>query len=192
MMSTLLCIAAARGHLKTVQLLLDKGAEVGQFSGAVWDLFPSNSRGAVDFPNLQTYRDELLQTPLCTASAKTADKDKGGMSALLWAIWGGHEDILKLLLKYRALGKADESQRARALDLACRSHQANLALMLLDRHSREWTETTDGPIFKYYTLRTIEGLRGADVGRTESVNAVVRMEVRRRREEMESWVERFA
>jgi hypothetical protein len=192
MMSTLLCIAAANGHLKTVQLLLDKGAELDQFSGPEVDILQSCSRGAPFSPFIQPHGNDLLQTPLCAAGAQTADKDKGGMSPLRWAIQSGHNEIVKLLLNYRELFKAAESQRAEALDLACRSHQANLALMLLDRHSREWTETTDGPIFKLDTLKTIEGLCGAYIGRTEIVNAVVRMEVRRRREEMESWVERSA
>ncbi|PMD58667.1 ankyrin [Hyaloscypha bicolor E] len=280
MTPSLMFIAVANGHLKTVQLLLDKGAEVDQFSGPAGDLLQSNSRGAANFPNLETYGNDLLQALLCAAAvrgyddivavllsasttlegppsldqcplyqaakvghskvvsvlleagvdprpsllahinsknhqivrrlveaalnltsseswgpydteearensylitiatrcgkteivryllaagAKTADKDKDGMSALLWAIQCGHDEIVKLLLNYRALFKADESQRVRALDLACRSRQANLVLMLLARHSREWTETTD-----------------------ERVNAIVRMEVRRRREEMES------
>jgi ankyrin repeat protein len=191
-MSTLLCIAAANGHLKTVQLLLDKGTEVDQSRRTIWDLIQSNSRGAANFPNLQTDRNDLLQNPLCAAGGYTADKDKGGMSALMWAIQRGHDEIVKLLLNYRALFKADESQRARTLDLACRSHRTNLALMLLARHSREWTEMTDGPIFKLDTLKTIEELGGADVGPMGRVNAVVRMEVIRRREEMESWMERSA
>jgi ankyrin repeat protein len=97
------------------------------------------------------------------------------MSALLWAIQFGHDEIVKLLLNYRALYKADESQRARALDLACTSHQATLALMLLARHSREWTETTDGLIFKLDTLKKVKRLGGADIGFTERVNAIVRM-----------------
>jgi ankyrin repeat protein len=189
MMSTLLCIAAANGHLKTVQLLLDKGAELDQFSGPEVDILQSCSRGAPFFPFIQPHGNDLLQTPLCAAGAQRADKDKGGMSPLRWAIQSGHNEIVKLLLNYRALFKADESQRARALDLACRSHRTNLALMLLARHSREWTETTDGPIFKLYTLKTIEGFCGADIGRTE---IVVWMEVRRCREEMESWMERSA
>jgi ankyrin repeat protein len=191
-MSTLLRIAAANGHLKTVQLLLDKGTEVDQSRRTIWDLIQSNSRGAAKFPNLQTDRNDLLQNPLYAAGGYTADKDKGGMSALMWAIQRGNDEIVKLLLNYRALFKADESQRARTLDLACRSHRTNLALMLLARHSREWTEMTDGPIFKLDTLKTIEDLGGADVGPMGRVNAVVRMEVIRRREEMESWMERSA
>ena len=191
-MSTLLCIAVANGHLETVQRLFDKGAEVGQFSEIIWDLIQSDSRRAAKFPNLQMYGNDLPYTFLYAAGANTADMNRCGMSALLWAIQCGHDEIVKLLLNYRALLKADESQRARALDLACRSHRTNLALMLLARHSREWTETTDGPIFKLDTLKTIEGLCGADIGRTERVNAVVRMEVIRRREEMKSWMEQSA
>jgi ankyrin repeat protein len=187
-MSTLLCNAAASGHLKTVQLLLDKGAEVGQFSGTVWEPFQSNSPGAENSSNIQMCG-SLSAAYYC---AGTADEDKGRMSALLWAIYCGHDEIVKLLLNYRALLKADEFQRAWALYLACRSHWTNLVLMLLARHSREWTETTDGPIFKLDTLKTIEGFCGADIGRTERVNVFVRMEVRRHRKEMESWMERSA
>jgi ankyrin repeat protein len=190
MMSSLLFVAASNDDLKIVQLLLDKGAEVDQFSGKVRDLYQSRSRGAAYFINLQEYGREHLNPP--SAAGETADKYKDEMSVLLCAIHNGCDEVVKLLLNYRALFKADESQRARALDLARRSHRTDLALMLLARHSREWTETTDGPIFKLDTLKTIEGLCGAEIGRTEIVNTVVRMEVRRRREEMESWMERSA
>jgi ankyrin repeat protein len=192
MMTTLLSIAVANGHLKTVQLLLDKGAEVDWFSGPVGDLLQSNSRGAPNFPNRQMFGDEIFLGHFSGPVVQTADKDKGGMSALLCAIWFGHDEILKLLLNYRALFEADESQRAWALDLACQNYRSNTALMLLARHSREWTETTDGLIFKLDTLKKIEGFGGVDVSRTERVNILVWMEVRRRREEMESWMERPA
>jgi ankyrin repeat protein len=192
MMTTLLSIAVANGHLKTVQLLLDKGAEVDWFSGPVGDLLQSNSRGAPNFPNRQMFGDENFLAHFSAPVVQTADKDKGGMSALLCAIWFGDDKILKLLLNYRALFEADESQRAWALDLACQNYRPNTALMLFARHSREWTETTDGLIFKLDTLKKIEGFGGVDISRMEGVNILVWMEVRRRREEMESWMERPA
>lgn len=189
-MSTLLCIAAANGHLKTVQLLLDKGAEVGQFRGTIWDLIQSNSRGAAEFPNLQTYWNDLLQTPLCAVGANTADMDKDGVSALLRAIQRGHDEIVKLLLNYRALLKADESQRARTLDLACRSHRTNLALLLLARHSREWTRTTDGAIFNLNIPKPIgEVLGGAKVPRAKIISAEEWIEEGRRQTEIGNWID---
>lgn len=92
--NTPLFLAACRGDMDTIKLLLGHGADINRVDAV---LACSNLMGAVKYNRTTTVR-HLLEHK---ASVNHQNKMKGD-TALIWAAWYGHSvDLVKLLLQHR-------------------------------------------------------------------------------------------
>lgn len=116
--------AAEKGQAKRVQRLLSQGADVNAKNK--WNITPLMSASKNGYLGIVR---ELV-------TRKAVIEDYKGNSALVWAAWAGHLDVVKLLLEYGADVKAlDENGNTALFDAARRGHP-EVVKVLLEHGSR--------------------------------------------------------
>ena len=116
--------AAEDGHLKYAQKLISQGADVNAKNNSkVTALMLASKNGHIAIAQ------ELVKR-------KARIEDYQGNSALVWAAWAGHLEIVQLLLDYGADVKALDENGNTALFDAARRGRPEVVRILLDHGSR--------------------------------------------------------
>ena len=134
--NTALSLAATKGHLSTVALLLSKHANVEA----------RNKRQMTPLLNAALNGASLTVSHLLGYGANIQETDSGGNTAIHLAVWGGHEDTVALLASKGALLDAPTSQGATPLLITVQNGMTDMCALLLslgcnveERHQIEQT-----------------------------------------------------
>ena len=134
--NTALSLAATKGHLSTVALLLSKHANVEA----------RNKRQMTPLLNAALNGASLTVSHLLGYGANIQETDSGGNTAIHLAVWGGHEDTVALLASKGALLDAPTSQGATPLLITVQNGMTDMCALLLslgcDVEERHQTEQT--------------------------------------------------
>jgi ankyrin repeat protein len=109
---TLLMVAAPRGHMHLVRLLLEMGAEV--------DAITFYDMTALHFAVMQGHGEVVSM--LLSSGADISKRDNEGFTALMLATWDNHLGVVQLLLQHmqgRGLDEQDSMDGCTALGRAC-------------------------------------------------------------------------
>jgi hypothetical protein len=109
---TLLMVAAPRGHMHLVRLLLEMGAEVNAIT--FYDMT------ALHFAVMQGHGEVVSM--LLSSGADISKRDNEGFTALMLATWDNHLGVVQLLLQHmqgRGLDEQDSIEGHTALGWAC-------------------------------------------------------------------------
>ncbi len=116
-------LASFFGHPDTVQLLIEKGAEINQFSKNAWQVQPLHS--AVASRSLETV------TYLLQQGADINAQQQHGFTPLHTAAQHGDADMIKLLLEHKADINAVTSEGETAMDIALKCKHTEAAHMFV-------------------------------------------------------------
>ena len=142
---TALHSSARKGHVEIVKLLLQKGADpriqtkdgdtilMSAAIGGNPDVLTIFKRLSTDHTIVEAAilgdLDSLKR--FIKAGSDLKAKDREGRKLIMWAIWGGHPEIVKLLLDYGAT--LDKDDLGAFLMMATGAGHTELAKLLLDR-----------------------------------------------------------